>query len=187
MKQLGNTLEQQIMPPELFEHYVNARTNTYASGKEPVLGLNGLNNKDYYGYRYPEEPKEDDHFVYEDNFRNIEGRPGNFVGYELNRDASGKVRTHYGYEGRLTDDGLKLGENAVDSILKRFLRENITEVRFGKKVRFVIEDGQDTWVYEGNGKIEDRGLERWVWTDEARIKLNGNLVYELGGIGAYYP
>lgn len=37
---MGDTPERQIMPNDLFEHYVKARIDTYASGKEPVLGLN---------------------------------------------------------------------------------------------------------------------------------------------------
>jgi len=40
VEKLGDTPERQIMPNDLFEHYVKARIDTYASGKEPVLGLN---------------------------------------------------------------------------------------------------------------------------------------------------
>lgn len=40
MKKLNRTPERKIMPQDLLECYIRARTNAYASDKKPVLGLN---------------------------------------------------------------------------------------------------------------------------------------------------
>lgn len=63
----------------------------------------------------------------------------------------------YVYAGGLTGEGLKLGEGEVYSKLTKFLSNHVTEVRFGKKVRFTIEDNYGDWVYEGDGEVKDWG------------------------------
>ena len=40
MEKLKDIPERQIMPEDLLKCYIKARERTYASGKEPVLGLN---------------------------------------------------------------------------------------------------------------------------------------------------
>lgn len=179
MEKLGDIEKRQIMPNDLFEHYVSARTNTYASGREPVSGLNIPGFK---GYRFPEKPREDDRFIYEDNYLDGEERAGNFAGFEVNRDViSGKQSTYYSYVGGLTEEGLKLGESVVYSKLTRFLKNHAAEARFGKNIKFTIEDGGDTWVYEGIGEIKP-----WGWVDKESIKRNDTLLYELNGNGACF-
>jgi len=179
MGNLDISQERKIMPQHLFEHYVMARSHTFASEKEALLGLNipGL-----MGYRYPEEPLVDNPFIYEDNYNDDVSRPGNFAGFELNRDrAKGKEYTLYVYAGGLTKEGLELGEKVVYSILSIFLKAHAAEVRFGKKVIFTIKDGEDIWVYEGDGEVKP-----WGWEDNETIKRNDTLLYELNGNGVCF-
>lgn len=179
MEQLGNLPEQQIMPPDLFEHYVKARTDIYASGKDPVSGLNIMGFK---GYRFPEKPKADDLLMYEDNYIDYKDIPGIFAGFEVNKDiVSGKQSTFYSYVGGLNEEGLKLGEKVVYSKLTQFLKDHVSEVRFGKNVRFTIEDESGTWVYEGSGEVNPGG-----WKDRELIKRNDVALYELNGNGACF-
>lgn len=180
MEKLDEVAGRQIIPKDLFEHYIKARLGTFASKeKEPVLGLNIPGFK---GYRYPEEPKGDDRFIYEDNFIDDGERPGNFAGFEVNKDQTrGKDLTLYVYAGGLTEEGLRMGEADIYSKLKEFLRNHVAEVRFGKRVKFTIEDKGDTWVYEGSGEVK-----AWGWEDKERISYNGVLLYELNGNGACF-
>ena len=176
MEKLNDAAEKHIMTGDFKNHYIEARSHSYFSGKKPIVGLNIPGFK---GYRYPEDPRLIDGFLYQDNYTDDERMPGNFAGFEVNFDTFTRSRiTLYDYRGRLMQEALKLGESAVYSILTRFLSDNATEVRFGKKVRFVIEDKGGTWVYEGNGKVNLSG-----WDDKETISRNGVLLYELNGEG----
>lgn len=180
MEQLDNTPERQIMPREVFEHFVRARTDTYASGRESVMGLNIPRFK---GYRYPEEPKEGvDRFVYEDNFKDSKKRPGNFGGFEIVKDVtSDEEVTLYSYAGGLTKEGLKLGEEVVYERLMKFLGQNASDVRFGKNATYNFEDELGKWTYEGKGRKEDYG-----WKDDEVISLNGAPMHKLRGNGLVF-
>lgn len=175
MEILKDMRERKIMPQDLLECYIRARTDTYASGKEPVLGLNIPGFKGYREEVYP--------YFYQDNYVDNKRRPGNFGGFELITDGScdGDKLTFYTYAGGLTEEGLKLGEKAVYSKLTEFLRDHVAEVRFGKKVKFTIEDESGTWVYEDDGEVKP-----WGWEDKEKISHNGVLLYELNGNGACF-
>jgi len=172
MEKLKDVPERQIMPQDLLECYIISRKNTYASGKEPVLGLSVPGFKGYRDIRYP--------YYYQDNYRDDQSRPGNFGGFEQITEGSyeGSGLTLYTYAGGLTEEGLRLGEKAVYSKLTEFLKDHVADVRFGKKVRFTIGDEGNTWVYEGDGEVKP-----WGWEDKEKIKLNDKLIYELNGNG----
>ena len=89
MEQVSEIQEPQIMPREVFDHFVKARVNTFASGKKPISGLNVMG---FEGYRYPDKNNEGATFLYEDNFQVSEDRKSaHFAGYEVNKDiASGR-------------------------------------------------------------------------------------------------
>lgn len=176
MEKLGDTSERQIMPQNLFRHYIegrrNARFRTGESTYIPDISLPGFK---VFRWQNPNLP-----FYYEDRFSDNNKRPGNFGGFEINRANSekGEILTLYNYCGGLTKEGLKVGEIEVyDNLLQRFLEEH-DEIRFGKKVRFTIERKDGVWVYEGKGKVEDYG-----WADDESISLNGVEMYKLRGTG----
>jgi hypothetical protein len=185
MKEKGHSSEQKIMPQDLLECYIKSRKNTYASGKEPILGLNVRGFKGYRDVRYP--------YYYQDNYRDDQSRPGNFSGFEQITEGSyeGQGLTLYTYAGGLTEDGLKLqeqtekglrnGESVVYSRLVKFLGDHVSDVRFGKTVRFEFRDSLGKWVYEGKGRIEGHG-----WEDDEFISLNGVQMYKLRGTGQFY-
>lgn len=137
------------MPQDLFEHYIKARKNTYAGDAKPAIGLTVPGSK---GFRYHEA---DSPYYYQDEYFDRPERPGNFGGYEVNRRDScdGKELTLYTYGGGLTEEELQLGEKAVYSKLTKFLEDHVSKVRFGKKVRFTIEDNDAVWAYEGDGEV----------------------------------
>lgn len=172
MERVKGTPEQQIMPADLMECYIKARERTYASGKESVLGLNIPKLKGYREELYP--------YFYQDNFRDDEKLPGNFRGFERISEQSydGNMLTLYAYVGGLTDEGLKLGEEAVYGRLIKILRDHVRDIRFGKTVTFDYEDELGKWVYEGNGRVGSYG-----WEDDESINLSGVEVYKLRGIG----
>lgn len=167
-------MRKEILPQDLYEYYVAARADTYASGKKPITGLNTPGFK---SYQYHQETSP---YFYQDNYCDDEARPGNFGGFEIISEDSfeGKKSTFYNYTGGLTGEGLRLGESAIYAKLVHFLSEHISDVRFGKNVRFDLEDESGKWVYQGQGTIND-----WGWEDDETIVLNGVGVYKLRGTG----
>lgn len=175
MEDLRNTNpEREIMPKDLFEHYVEARSKGYAGGgkSKPDPDLPGFK---VFKYLNPNLP-----YIYEDRYTDTPKRPGNFGGFEINRRVSeeGSTLTLYTFGGGLTTEGERLGEDAVYSRLQKFLDENVKEVRFGNMVRFEFEDEMGKWVYEGDGEKN-----QWGWVDNERISHNGASLYELVGSG----
>lgn len=163
--------EREILPADLFEHYVAGRANGYASGKRALLHLNHSGQR---GYCYYQKGSP---YYYQDNFVEGEGR---FAGYEINSQdyLFGPACVFYAYEGGLTKEGLELGEEQVYLRLRKFLAEHVSEVRFGKEVWFTFEDELGRWTYEGQGIFTNRG-----WRDEERLSLNGRILHELSGLG----
>lgn len=172
MERLKDMPGQEIMPQDLQECYVKARGRTYASGKEPILGLNIPGFKGYKEELYP--------YFYQDNYVDDKRRPGNFRGLERISEQSfeGNMLALYAYVGGLTREGLKLGEEAVYGRLVKILGEHVRDVCFGKTVTFDFEDGLGKWVYEGNGSVGSYG-----WEDDESISLNGIQMYKLRGTG----
>ena len=178
MEQVSEIQEPQIMPREVFDHFVKARVNTFASGKKPISGLNVMG---FEGYRYPDKNNEGATFLYEDNFQVSEDRKSaHFAGYEVNKDiASGKVNTVYLYGGGPTKEGIDVGDKIVNNALILFLAEHANEVRFGKNVRFEHKDPSgNIWVYEGKGERKDHG-----WGDEEKLTRNGVPMHTFEGKG----
>lgn len=182
----SNTEQKEIMPKDLFAHYVGGRNKAYATGGEGVyIPDNKIPGFKVFNWENPELP-----YHFEDHYTDSLELPGIFAGFEINRADSqeGKKLTFYIYNGNLTEDGLKLqeqtdeklrnGEAAVYERLMHFLGKYTEHVRFGKTVTFEHEDGLGKWVYEGNGRIESNG-----WEDEESISLNGVQVYKLSGTG----
>lgn len=174
MEKLKDMPERQIMPRDVFTDYVNGRKDTFASDKDPILNLNIPGWK---GYQYH---RKDSSNYYQDNYHDDKERPGNFGGFEImSRDSyTGKKLVFYGYAGGLTKAGEKFGEAIVYTRLRKFLKDHVEEVRFGKSVAFDFENGLGKWVYEGKGRIEDYG-----WEDGEFLSLNGAQVYKLRGTG----
>jgi hypothetical protein len=189
MEQVERNSERLIMPPDLLQHYINARKDTYASGKDPIMGLC---IPGYKGYRYPEELPEDhpdQSFLYEDNYIDDKDRPGNFGGFETIKNVGkDKISTFYVYAGGLTEEGMKLqeqtekglknAESVVYSRLIIFLDKNVKDVRFGNTVKFEFKDQMGKWIYNGKGEVNDYG-----WADDESVTLNGVEVHKLRGTG----
>jgi len=172
--------EREIMSPDLFKHYVAGRNQArFRTGESTYTSDPSLPGFKVFKWQNPDLP-----FLYEDRFADNPERPGNFGGFEINRANSEKreMLTFYNYSGGLTEEGLKVGEIEIyDNVLQSFLEEHVEEVRFGKNVRFTIEDKVGTWVYEGKGNTEYYG-----WVDDESITLNGSEVYKLRGTGLVF-
>ncbi|MBI2021541.1 hypothetical protein HYS93_01510 [Candidatus Daviesbacteria bacterium] len=169
-------LERKILPSHLFKHYVEGRTKAYAGGGEDVYNPDpNLLGFKVFRWTNPDLP-----YHFEDHYTDNPQRPGNFGGFEINRESSeyGGVLSFYDYNGGLTNDGMRLGEVIIYPRLIRFLGEHVEVVRFGKNVVYTIEDESGNWVYQGIGEIEAYG-----WYDEELITNNGLLVYKLRGSG----
>ncbi len=172
-KDADKNLEKGIMPGDLFEEFIEARKNTYASGKKPQMGLH---LSDSWGHDYH---KEGSLYYYQDNYR-VE--PCKFVGEEKIDFRFEPLETPplaiYRYHGGLTEKGAEEGEDFVYSRLKIFLKEHAEEVRFGKNVSFSFEDEDGEWIYKGEGEITSM-----CWEDKEEILHNEKKVYELIGVG----
>lgn len=166
-----------ILPPDVREFYIRARTRTYAAGMSadpnPILpGAHEL--------RYAEAV-----YLYEDRyFDNSAERPGNFFGIELvrlNLDEN-PVIASCSYGGGLTDDGLRLtSDAAVGRFLQLILREYAERVRFGEMLRVERRQEGDRWVYADEGEVRP-----WGWRGTERIWLDGVLVYGLSYQGGCF-
>jgi len=189
MEKLGDTPERQIMPQELFEHYVEGRKVAFATGGEDVYRPDPkISGFKVFNWKNPRLP-----YHFEDHYTDSPKMPGIFAGFEINRADSqeGKRLTFYIYSGDLTEDGLKLqeqtekglrsGEAVVYPRLMNFLDKYTEDVRFGKTVTHEFEDGLGKWIYEGKGRIEGHG-----WKDDEFISLNGVQMYKLRGTGQFY-
>lgn len=182
----SNIGQKEILPKDLFAHYVEGRNRAYATGGEGVyIPDKKIRDFKVFNWKNSNLP-----YHLEDHYTDSPEIPGIFAGFEINRadTQAGKVLTFYIYDGSLTEDGLKLqeqtdkglrnGEAAVYERLMYFLGEYTEHVRFGKTVTFEHEDGLGKWVYEGKGRTEANG-----WEDEESISLNGVQVYKLSGTG----
>lgn len=180
MENLQSSSERNIMPPDLFKHYIDSRAKArFSTGETTYIPDSTLSGFKCFTWQNPDLP-----YHFEDRFADSSKRPSDFGGYEINRENSdkGEMLTFYSYNGGLTEEGLKVGESEVyDRILQRFLEEHVEEIRFGKKVRFTIEENDDVWVYEGDGEIQT-----WSWKDKETIRRNGILFYELNGSGVCF-
>lgn len=182
----SNTEQKEIMPKDLFAHYVGGRNKAYATGGEGVY----IPDNKIPGFKVFNWENAELAYHFEDHYTDSLELPGIFAGFEINRADSkdGKRLTFYIYNGNLTEDGLKLQEQTekglsteeavVYSRLMIFLGKYVEDVRFGKTVAFDLEDGLGKWAYEGKGRIEDHG-----WEDDEFISLNGIQVYKLRGTG----
>lgn len=168
--------EREIIPPDLFRHYVDARKKAFATGGDQLYILDdALPGFKVFRWKNPELP-----YHFEDHYTDTLKGSGNFAGFEINRKNSrkGERLTFYDYSGGLTEEGMKLGEDAVYSRLRKFLGECTELVRIGRTGRFNFKDELGKWVYEGKATVEAYG-----WHDDELISRNGILVYKLRGNG----
>ena len=162
--------EREVLPPDLKDHFIEARRKAYAGGGEYIM------DNELLGFRVFRRDDPQRSYFYEDRYAT---GPGNFSGFELVRRARESSKAaEYNYAGGLTEQGKKIGEEAVYDKLKKFLLEHAEEVRFGKQVEFSFQDESGEWIYVGNGEVKD-----WGWEDKEIIIYNGAVVYELNGSG----
>lgn len=186
MEKLQDLSERNIMPPDLFNHYVERRKKAYATGGESVYVPDAkIPGFKVFNWKNPDFP-----YHFEDHYTDRRQRLGNFGGFEITREISeeGAPLTFYDYSGGLTEEGLKLqeqtekglstGEPVVYSRLTKFLGDHVTDIRFGKNVKFNFEDRLGKWTYKGLGQVEAYG-----WHDEETITCNGVLLYRIKGNG----
>lgn len=180
MEKLQVPSERNIMPPDLLKHYIDGRAKArFRTGETTYIPDPTLSGFKCFAWQNPDLP-----FHFEDRFADSSKRPGDFGGFEINRANSekGEQLTFYDYSGGLTEEGLKVGESEVyDKVLQRFLEEHVEEIRFGKNVRFTIEDNDGVWIYESTGVILP-----WGWKDKETISRNDILLYELNGSGVCF-
>lgn len=180
MERISRLPDREIIPKGIYEFYVRARSAAYAGGGEyePDRKLPGF---EIFRYKDPDTGHHRAPYVFEDRYTDGSERPGHFGGFEIIQ-GFGQVRPapppfiFYTYTGDLIGKGERLGEGLVYSKLQKFLKEHVGDVRFGRKVRFELTDGEGNWVYEGDGESLQCG-----WEDKERIILNGALVYQLTG------
>lgn len=186
MEERHRPKERAIMPRDLLDHYIMARMNTYSwmdpSEADPDLSIPGSK-----GFIFPPqrlEPADKSPYMYIDEWVNGKEK-GSFAGKEINlaRYNVLDVITVYFYMGGLTEEGMKLGEGFVYTLLLRgFLRGYPTQTRLGENVQFEAKFPQGKAIYKGAGIKLGR-----FWHDVETIELDGERLYIGRGDGAYNP
>lgn len=164
-----------VLPPNLKQFTEMARGNTYAAGVEPQITRDGFK---LLSYKSPL-------FLYVDRWNTSRTQDGAFGGMEIVRDndntKSGFILLTYTYAGGLTEEGIKLGKDAVFPELRWFLKKFTKTAHFGLTMIEHKKAGRATWTYRS------RGLRTpWGWMDREEMLRKGKLIYNLGGQGSYY-
>ncbi len=108
MEKLQDPSERNIMPPDLFKHYIDGRKKAYATGGERVY----IPDAKIPGFKVFNWTNPNLQYYFEDHYTDRRQRPGNFGGFEITRENSeeGELLTFYDYSGGLSEEGLKLQE-----------------------------------------------------------------------------
>lgn len=164
----------EIIHPALSAFLTKARTEGYASGKDPEKNLTIQGSE---GNRYQNI---NDGLSYQDEYFGYgEGAP--FSGGEIVKDElhDRNVVFTYSYAGGLTEQGIGLGSGEVYSRQKDILLQYADKVRLGGTFEIQFTDKYGKWVFWTRGEETPYG-----WKDHEKILLGQNILYELDGTAA---
>ncbi len=161
----------EIIHPALSDFIVKARSNTFASGVDPIKSLTIQGSE---GYQFRDI---NDGLSYQDEYLGEDP----FSGFELVRDEfhDGNVVFTYLYAGGLTEEGISLGAREVDDRQRNVLLQYSDKVRLGGTFELQFRDKYGKWTFLTRGEETPFG-----WKDHEKILLGQNILYELEGTAA---
>ena len=164
----------EIIHPALSDFIVKARSNTFASGIDPIKSLTIQGSE---GYQFRDI---NDGLSYQDEYLG-NGEKDPFSGFEIVRDEfqDENVVFTYLYAGGLTEEGISLGASEVNSRQRKILLQYADKVRLGGTFELQFTDKYGKWTFWTRGEETPAG-----WTDHEMILLGQNILYELDGTAA---